>query len=70
MTTSNSFSKNNKQHLSELYFKSVAEREVMRRELEKTLYSHNDKLLNEYTQVDNLVDNLRDILGSRIISVP
>jgi hypothetical protein len=62
--------KSNKQYLSDLYFKSVAEKEVIRRELEKDPYSHNDKLLGEYTAIDNLVDNLRDILGCTVVSVP
>jgi len=70
MSTNYSFFKNsNRKHLSELYFKAVAEKEVLRRELEKNPYS-NDKLLIEYTQTDNLIDNLRDIMGNGIVSVP
>jgi hypothetical protein len=69
MSSSSSFFKSNKQYLSELYFKSVAEKEVMRRELEKDPYNQ-DQLLNEYTATENLIDNLRDILGNTIFSVP
>jgi hypothetical protein len=41
----------------------------MRRELEKDPYNQ-DQLLNEYTATENLIDNLRDILGNTILSVP
>jgi len=61
--------KSTKQHLTELYFKAVGEKEVAKRTIEKS-HELNEPLLIEYTQLSNLISNLRDILGSGIVSVP
>jgi hypothetical protein len=70
MTSTNTiFKSDNRKELSNLYFKAVAEKEVLRRDLERELYPK-DQVLCEYTQVDNLVDRLRDLLGTVVLTVP
>jgi hypothetical protein len=70
MSTNHSLFKieNNKQ-LSNLYFKAVAEKEVIRRDIERS-HEPVERDLVQYSQLDNLVDALRTILGSVILAVP
>jgi len=68
MSTSTTFLESNKKSLSELYFKAVAEKEVLRRIIRNPEVNESDLL--EYTQLDNLISNLRSILGTVILTVP
>lgn len=67
-TTTTNFKSVNRKDLSELYFKAVGEKEIMRRDLERG--QDNDGLLSEYLQVNSLVSDLRSILGTVIKAVP
>lgn len=68
MSSNNSFF-NNRKHLSELYFKSVGEKKVLRKTILNTRYPNEQELI-EYTAIDNLVNELRGILGTVVNAVP
>ena len=59
----------NKKYLAELYFKAIAEREVIKRTIQRTP-EPTEKDIIELLQLDKLVDELRNILGTKIETVP
>jgi len=59
----------NKKHLSELYFTAITERETIKRTIQRT-ENPPERLLVEILGIDKLIDELRNILGTTIKSVP
>jgi len=63
------FETDNRQRLSELYFKAISEKDAIKRVLLGSDYP-TEQYLNEYTQLNRLVDDLRCILGTVVLTVP
>ena len=63
------FETDNRQRLSELYFKAISEKDAIKRVLLGSDYP-TEHHLNEYTQLNRLVDDLRCILGTVVLTVP
>ena len=59
----------NNKHLSELYFTAITERESLKRTIQRTPEPSERDLL-EITAIDQLIIELREILGTVIKTVP
>jgi len=61
--------KTTRQHLAELYFKALTEKDAIRRTLLGSEYP-TEEYLNEYVAINGLLGELQDILGHSVVSVP
>ena len=53
----------NTHYLAELYFKAIAEKEVLKRTIQRTP-EPTEREIREFIGLDKLVEDLRDILGT------
>ncbi|MCL2115426.1 MAG: hypothetical protein FWH29_04320 [Methanobrevibacter sp.] len=58
-----------KKNLTELYFKAMGEKKVLKRIIQGSSEPIGQDIV-EITQIDNLIDNLREILGTVVLTVP
>ena len=61
--------KTTRQHLAELYFKALTEKDAIRRTLLGSEYP-TEEYLSEYVAINSLLGDLRDVLGHTVVSVP
>jgi hypothetical protein len=61
--------KTTRQHLAELYFKALAEKDAIKRTLIGSKYP-TEEYLSEYVDINGLIGELQEVLGHAVISVP